>query len=160
MTRIVIFGNSGSGKSTLAKQLCEEKGLTHLDLDLIAWLPQIPAKRKPIQESAVEIEHFTLKNDKWVIEGCYSDLLQLVMSQASEIMFLNLSVDACIANARNRPWEPHKYQTKEAQDNNLEMLIDWIGEYEKRQDTFSLSAHQLLFTEFNGKKTMISSNAI
>ncbi|GIU17220.1 MULTISPECIES: AAA family ATPase [unclassified Shewanella] len=158
MTRIVIFGNSGSGKSTLAKQLSEKHGLAHLDLDLIAWLPQMPPKRKPIQESAVEIERFALKNNNWVIEGCYSDLLQLAMSQASEIIFLNLSVDACIAHTRKRPWEPHKYASKQAQDNNLDMLLEWIEQYESRQDTFSLSAHQLLFTQFNGKKTMINSN--
>ncbi|WP_299805148.1 AAA family ATPase [uncultured Shewanella sp.] len=158
MKKVVIFGNSGSGKSTLARLLSEQHGLAHLDLDSIAWLVQLTPQRKPLQQAAVEIERFTHKNDSWVIEGCYSDLLQLVIPQASEIIFLNLTINACIANARARPWEPHKYQSKEAQDKNLDMLIDWIGQYEKRQDTFSLMAHELLFTQFNGKKTRISSN--
>lgn len=51
-----------------------------------------------------------------------------------------------------RPWEPHKYPSKEAQDANLEMLIGWIAEYETRTDTFSLAAHRALFDRFTGDK--------
>ncbi|GIU35503.1 AAA family ATPase [Shewanella schlegeliana] len=158
MKKIVIFGNSGSGKSTLAKQLCEKYGLAHLDLDLIAWLPQTPPARKPLLQASVDIEDFINEKDSWVIEGCYSDLLQVAIRHACEVVFLNLSIEDCIANAKQRPWEPHKYESKAAQDNNLSMLIDWIAQYETRQDTFSLLTHQSLFDEFNGKKTLLCSN--
>ncbi|MCG9730760.1 AAA family ATPase [Shewanella sp. Isolate13] len=158
MKRVVIFGNSGSGKSTLARQLAEAYGLAHLDLDLIAWLPQTPPERTPLQQASLEIARFIDNNNAWVIEGCYSDLLKMVMSKASEIIFLNLPIDACVTNARNRPWEPHKYASKAEQDNNLSMLVDWIMQYESRRDTFSLAAHQALFDEFDGKKTMLCSN--
>ena len=158
MKRIIIFGNSGSGKSTLAKALCKDKNLSHLDLDLIAWQPTSPPQRKPIAESRQEIDAFISVNDGWVIEGCYSDLLELALPAASEIIFLNLPVEACIANARNRPWEPHKYASREAQDANLDMLIDWISQYPERTDTFSKSSHEALFKRYNGKKTMYTSN--
>ncbi|WP_415071942.1 AAA family ATPase [Hyphomicrobium sp.] len=42
MQRLLIFGNSGSGKSTLARQLAQERGLAHLDLDTLAWQPGMP----------------------------------------------------------------------------------------------------------------------
>jgi hypothetical protein len=35
------------------------------------------------------------------------------------------------------------------------MLIDWIAQYEARDDTFSKTAHQKLYDEFTGKKTQV-----
>ena len=93
-----------------------------------------------------------------MIEGCYSDLLAHTLTKCSEIVFMNLPITLCIENARNRPWEPHKYESKAPQDANLTMLIDWIAQYEQRNDTFSNSAHQQLFDEFVGKKTQYISN--
>lgn len=158
MKKIAIFGNSGSGKSTLARKLCEESSLRHLDLDSVAWKASKLPERKPIEESLQEINDFILSNKGWVIEGCYSDLLEVVLRSASEIVFLNLPLEDCIDNARNRPWEPHKYESKECQDQNLEMLIEWIAQYEKRTDTFSKSDHELLFSNFRGAKIMYTSN--
>jgi len=158
LKNVVIFGNSGSGKSTLAKKLSELEGLAHLDLDSIAWQPSSPPERKPIAESKREIDRFTSANTQWVIEGCYSDLLEIALPKSSEIIFLNLPVDACISNAKARPWEPHKYDSKEAQDANLAMLIDWIAQYAVRNDTFSKSAHEALYKGYEGKKTMYCGN--
>jgi len=71
---------------------------------------------------------------------------------------MNLPVEACISNARFRPWEPHKYSSKQEQDKNLAMLIDWIAKYEERDDTFSFASHQALFNNYSGKKRMLTSN--
>jgi adenylate kinase family enzyme len=158
LNKFVIFGNSGSGKSTLAKKLASKSQLAHLDLDSIAWKPVTPPERRSILESSESINNFLSTNNSWVIEGCYSDLLELVIQQADEIFFLNLPIKNCIDNVKSRPWEPHKYINKEAQDDNLEMLINWISQYTNRTDTFSKSAHDKLFNNFNGKKTMYVSN--
>lgn len=152
MKKIVIFGNSGSGKSTLAKSLCQTYKLQHLDLDVLAWLDTQPPQRRPLVDSCRQIDQFLKQQDNWIIEGCYADLLNYVIEHASEIIFLNPGVDACIANCRQRPWEPHKYPSKEAQDANLEMLIAWLREYPTRKDEFSLHAHRELFDNYNGKK--------
>jgi len=169
--KVIIFGNSGSGKSTLAKKLATENELAHLDLDTLAWLATTPPQRKPLNESANEIALFTQKHESWVIEGCYGDLLELltlhsnplaedrlITSKANEVVFLDLPIDACIENAQQRPWEPHKYASKQAQDDNLEMLIHWIKAYETRTDSFSKQAHNQLYTAFQGKKTVIRTN--
>ena len=159
MKKIVIFGNSGSGKSTLALRLSAAEGLSHLDLDSIAWLPEFPPERRPIAESRVRIEQFMKSNKQWVIEGCYSDLLEIALPEATEIIYLNLPIKDCIANARDRPWEPHKYESQQAQDANLDMLIDWIAQYPQRQDTFSQSAHEALFENYDGRKTIFTCNS-
>ena len=158
MRKIVIFGNSGSGKSTLARELKEAEKLAHLDLDSIAWMPTSPPLRKPINEAKVEIDAFIHSNTQWIVEGCYSDLLEMTIPEASEIIYLNLPVETCIANAKSRTWEPHKYESKEAQDSNLEMLLSWIAQYPDREDTFSKSSHEALYAGFEGKKTMYTSN--
>jgi adenylate kinase family enzyme len=158
LSKVVIFGNSGSGKSTLATELALKNQLAHLDLDTIAWKASKTPERQTIVESSQSINDFLIAHDNWVIEGCYADLLEIVTPKADKVIFLNLPASACVENAKNRPWEPQKYKSKEAQDENLEMLIDWISQYTSRNDTFSKVAHEKLFEEFQGKKTMYMSN--
>jgi adenylate kinase family enzyme len=152
MARCVLLGNSGSGKSTLAARLARGGSLAHLDLDTLAWQPVTPPRRRPVAESAGEITSFMDTSDRWVIEGCYADLVETCLPRCTRLCFLNPGAAACVANARLRPWEPHKYSTKEAQDANLDMLIGWIRDYATRTDTFSLASHRALFDAFAGDK--------
>ena len=158
MRKVLIFGNSASGKSTLAKELVETDKLAHLDLDILACLPTDPPERTPLDVAKGKILEFTHQNNSWVIEGCYTDLLEMASSEASEIIFMNLSVSQCIENAKLRPWEPHKYKSKEEQDRNLSMLIEWIKNYRERKDCFSHSSHQNFYDQFEGKKSIFTSN--
>jgi adenylate kinase family enzyme len=156
LTKAVIFGNSASGKSTLAQRMSTDAGLAHLDLDTLAWQATTPPQRKPLRESSVEIAAFTQSHKDWVIEGCYADLIALAAPFAEELIFLDLSVDACVAHAHARPWESHKYASKDAQDANLEMLLGWIKDYPNRNDSCSRVAHLELFEVFAGKKTQVT----
>ena len=158
MSKVVIFGNSGSGKSILATELALKNQLAHLDLDTIAWKASETPERQTILESSKSINDFLIAQNNWVIEGCYADLLAIVTPKADQVIFLNLPVSACVANAKNRPWEPHKYKSKEAQDENLDMLIDWVSQYTSRNDTFSKVAHEKLFEEYQGKKIIYVTN--
>lgn len=158
MKRILIFGNSGSGKTTLARAYCDRYGIAHLDLDSLAWQATRPPRRKPLQESELSIRRFLDLNPEWVIEGCYADLLELVESEAEEIIFLNPGVEQCVENCKNRPWEPHKYSSPAEQDKNLEMLISWVQQYPDRTDEFSLRSHQTLYRRFKGRKVEHTSN--
>jgi len=165
MQRILIFGNSGSGKSTLAKKLAKTKDIAHLDLDTLAWQPTSPPERMVISDSFKLINVFTKANNNWVIEGCYTDLLELLNSgnkdnssdYATDVIFLDLPISQCISNAKKRPWEPHKYESQQAQNDNLAMLITWIEDYDTRVDTFSKHAHQKFYALFNGTKKHVTS---
>jgi len=155
--RILIFGNSGAGKSTLAARLASETGAAHLDLDTLAWQPTDPPERVPVEQARGEILHFTGSHEGWVIEGCYADLLELLLTESTELIFLDLTVADCQANARNRPWEPHKYPSPEAQDANLEMLLAWIAAYPDREGDLGRKAHERLFNRFKGEKQRVTS---
>ena len=141
MKCVVIFGNSGSGKTTLARHLAKEHKLQHLDLDDIAW--ESPGVRRDIAESVEALRSFITEHDEWVIEGSYGSLITEASNAATELIFLNPGVETCQENCRARPWESHKYPSKEAQDKNLEMLLNWVADYETRTDEFSLSAKLL-----------------
>jgi len=158
LRKILIFGNSGSGKSTLAKQLATDRQLAHLDLDSLAWQATTPPQRSEITLAKQQIQAFIANNDNWVIEGCYTDLLELLRGHASEIIYMNLTPTLCIENARSRPWEPHKYQSKAAQDVNLTMLLDWILQYESRDDSTGQAAHLSFYQSFVGAKQQIQKN--
>ena len=155
--RVVIMGNSGSGKSTLAAALAKGAALAHLDLDTLAWEPDRPTERRRLAASLAPLSAFLAANARWVIEGCYGDLLEAAAAHGSQLIFLNPGTEACIANCRARPWERHKYPTKAAQDANLKMLIAWVRDYEQRRDEFSLVRHRRVFDEFAGDKLELRS---
>ena len=158
LKKLIIFGNSGSGKSSLAKHISASEGLIHLDLDTIAWLESSPPQRSSLDSCSNILQAFMVENNPWVVEGCYADLLNLLSPQANEIIYLNLSVELCIENAKTRPWEPHKYESKQVQDEQLSMLLEWITQYRVRDDTFSQTSHLNFYHSFTGKKIMYTSN--
>lgn len=154
--KVVVFGNSGSGKTTYAGKLKVKHNLAHLDLDTIAWEADAPPKRRQLEDSRLELNHFMSRNRRWVIEGCYSDLLLHVLNFSNRILFLNPGVEACIANAKQRPWEPHKYSSMQEQNKMLPKLIEWIREYYERSDEMSYQSHLKLFRNFEGTKEEIT----
>lgn len=156
--KLLIFGNSGSGKSSLANYISKSENIAYLDLDTIAWLDSNPPQRAPLDNSHQSLKDFMSDNESWVVEGCYTDLLNLLSQEANEIIFLNLDTELCIENAINRPWEPHKYKSRQAQDDKLPMLLEWIAQYKDREDTFSLASHLNFYDNFSGEKLMYTSN--
>ena len=148
--RILIFGNSGSGKTTMANQLASTLNAPVLSLDAITWSDQ--AQRKPIEESKRELFSFMQSNERWIIEGCYGDLIEIALPYCDELRFLNPGTDVCIAHCKTRPWEQDKYPTRQAQDEMLNSLIAWVQEYEHREDEFGLKRHRAIFDGFAGAK--------
>lgn len=156
--RVVIFGNSGSGKSTLARTVAATWKVPHLDLDTVAWGESETPTRQALDVSQAAIERFTAEHDSWVVEGCYADLLPFAIAQARQVIFLDPGTDACVANCRARPWEPHKYASKELQDARLPMLEDWVRSYPTRDDEYARSRHLKLLETFPGCSLHARSN--
>jgi adenylate kinase family enzyme len=150
--RILVFGNSGSGKSTLARRLAAEHGLAHLDLDAIVWEPGAIAVQRHADEILASLNAFLSQHARWVIEGCYGELVEAASRQCTELVFLNPGLEACLEHNRRRPWEPHKYASKEQQDRMLDTLQAWVAGYYERQDPWSYHAHRRIFDAFPGRK--------
>lgn len=158
--RVAIFGNSGSGKSTLARHLLGGAAtgvdLRILDLDTIAWEKAPPPTRRPIEGASADLNAFCCAHGSWVIEGCYGDLIEVALAHQPELIFLNPGEEACLANCRSRPWEPHKYATKQAQDDGLAFLLTWVSAYYRRDDDCSYRRHRAIFDAYSGPKREIS----
>ncbi len=159
--RFLVFGNSGAGKSTLAKELAAQHGLALLDLDSIVWEPGKVAVQRPPDAIAASLAAFLSQHSCWVIEGCYGELVQAASHHCTELVFLNPGLQTCLEHNRRRPWEPHKYASKEAQDEMLANLQTWVTGYYQRQDQWSYHAHRQMFDSFAGRKSeRLSGNTV
>jgi adenylate kinase family enzyme len=154
--RVAIVGNSGSGKSTLAREIAAVHSIVSLDLDTVAWEPGKIAVARPADTAAADVRAFCSAQESWVVEGCYAALVGHALERSPILLFIEPGVDACIANCRSRPWEPHKYASKAEQDEKLEFLLAWVREYYARDGDLSLSAHQALFESYRGPKLRLA----
>jgi adenylate kinase family enzyme len=150
--KVLVFGNSGSGKSWHARALAQQHGLVHLDLDTIYWEPGKVAVARPLDDVRRDLEHFAATHERWVAEGCYGDLVEMALPFCTELRFLNPGKEKCLQHCRLRPWEPHKYASKEQQDSMLPFLLDWVAAYYERDDAMSYRAHRRIFEGYGGAK--------
>lgn len=150
--RFAILGNSGSGKSTLANWLAQSAGLERLDLDSVAWDPEQPAVERSPALAEADISRFCTTHARWVLEGCYGNLIEAACRFQPFLIFLNPGLERCTAHCLNRAWEPHKYPSKQDQDANLQFLLEWVAEYYTRDGPMSLVAHRVVFDKYTGRK--------
>lgn len=148
--RLILLGNAGAGKSTMARRLIGEAPIPRLSLDQIAW--DEGPKRKRLEESLRILIEFIQSNEQWVIEGCYSDLVEAALPFCTELRFLNPGTDVCVAHCYRRPWEPEKFPSQKDQADMLTYLVQWVREYETRDDEYGLKRHREIFDRFPGQK--------
>lgn len=150
--RIIIYGNSGSGKTTLARRLQQEYAVAILDLDSVAWGPEWGCRR-PLKESISDIEEFIAAHEGWIIEGCYSDLIDAALPDCNDLRFLNPGISTCVANCQRRHAAWCEHRKPEDERSPLEELIPWVRDYNRRDDEFSFARHRATFDRFDGSKT-------
>ena len=86
MDRIVIIGTSCSGKTTLARKLSQILHIPHIELDTLFWRKnwQTEEREKFRQKVAKVIEQ-----NKWIIDGNFSIVRDLVWARADTIIWLD-----------------------------------------------------------------------
>jgi len=155
--RVAIIGNSGSGKSMLAAALATAGGTPTLDLDTVAWEPGQLAVPREEELARADVLDFCRRNRHWIIEGCYTTLIEAAFEFKPRLVFLNPGLEACLANCRSRPWEPHKYGSKQEQDANFQFLLSWVADYYTRTGPLSLEAHKACFQAYAGPRCELQS---
>jgi adenylate kinase family enzyme len=85
--RVVVIGNSGSGKTRLAAGLSRRLGVPHVELDAIyhqsGWVPLPEEQMRARVAEAVA-------GRRWVVDGNYSVVRDLVWDRADTIIWLDL----------------------------------------------------------------------
>jgi adenylate kinase family enzyme len=86
--RISIVGTTGSGKTTLARQVAEYFQISHVELDALHWEPNwTPATAQVFRDRVTE----ALSGDRWVVDGNYSAVRDIVWNRADTVVFLDYS---------------------------------------------------------------------
>lgn len=97
--KIVVVGTSGSGKTTLAKELSKILKIEHIELDGIYWLEDWQGRAKDEFFSIVENK---IKKEKWVIDGNYSKVREMIWENADLIIWLNYDFKIVILRSIKR----------------------------------------------------------
>ncbi|HEY9640241.1 MAG TPA: shikimate kinase [Coleofasciculaceae cyanobacterium] len=84
--RIHVVGTSGSGKTTLARQIAQQLQIPHIELDAVHWQPNWTSPSTEVFREQVDQ---ALVGDRWVIDGNYSRVRDLVWSRADTIVWLD-----------------------------------------------------------------------
>ncbi|WP_334190734.1 hypothetical protein [Noviherbaspirillum sp.] len=95
---------------------------------------------------------FCSQHPRWIVEGCYADLIASALEYKPFLLFLDPGLEQCVSSCWPRPWEPHKYGCLEEQNRKLIFLLAWVEDYYRRPGDMSLSGHQALFMAYEGQK--------
>jgi adenylate kinase family enzyme len=121
--RIAIIGTSGSGKTTLAHQVAQQLGIPHIELDALHWEPNWVEAPLEIFQTRVTA---TLSGDRWVIDGNYSKVRNIIWSRADTVVWLDYSFPVVLRRILRRTiWRVTTRQEL------------WNGNREGLRETFS-----------------------
>ena len=149
--RVVIMGNGGSGKTWLAERLAPCLALHPIHMDLVYWQPGRFGVARDKTVVAKEIGQLSY-GDKWLMEGVYGWLVNVLLPRTTLLIFLDLAEDECVANVRLRG-----KQGGETQE-SFDELIDWVSKYRERRNNWnSFESHLRMFDEFPNEKVRLRS---
>ena len=148
LTRTLIIGNGGSGKTWLARQLAELSGIPTIHLDDLRWTPGQYGKARDNQLVMDDVAQ-AAEADAWLMEGVFGWLAKVAMPRATQLVWLDLPEDECLANVRARGIQGGGSEA------DFQALLTWVGEYRLRNNSSCFAAHLELFEAFEGTKVRL-----
>lgn len=86
MKRISIVGTTGSGKTTTARELSQHLEIPHIELDALYWEENWTSVPDEIFKERVAS---AVQADRWIIDGNYSRVRDLVWGRADTVIYLD-----------------------------------------------------------------------
>ncbi|MCC0179003.1 DNA topology modulation protein, partial [Waterburya agarophytonicola K14] len=93
MQRIAIIGSCGAGKSTLSVTLAKKLNLPVIHLDSYYWQP---GWQESNSDRWQEIHQKLIEGDRWIIDGNYGGTMELRLSAADTIIWLDFNRYLCL----------------------------------------------------------------
>lgn len=100
----MIIGCCGAGKSTLARIMHDIIGLPLYHLDQYYWKEDWT--ETPKEEWTPIVEKLAAK-EKWIIDGNYGGTMDIRMSRADTVIYLDFSTFKCLSRVIKRVWKYH-----------------------------------------------------
>lgn len=127
-SRVSVVGTSGSGKSTLARSLAEAAGVPHVELDALHWEPGWRPADPGVFRARVEQ---AVAGPRWVCDGNYSAVRDLVWKRATAIVWLDLPFGLVFCRAVSRTFRRARSREPLFGGTNRERVLgfldpDWI----------------------------------
>ena len=97
--RLIVIGTSCSGKTTLARQLSRTLGAPCIELDAIHWKP---AWQPRTTEEFREIVREVVAGERWVIDGNYRQVRDIVWPRGTTVIWLNYPFHIVLWRALHR----------------------------------------------------------
>lgn len=95
----MVLGTSCCGKSTLARSLAQAMHVPHVELDALHWGPNW--SKPPLDEFRAAVRE-RADGERWVIDGNYSEVRDIVLSRATDAVWLNYSFPVVFWRALSR----------------------------------------------------------
>lgn len=151
--RTIIFGNGGTGKTWLAREMSKILQLPATHLDDLRWVKGqygIARDNRLVLNEAVEAG----ASDQWLMEGVYGWLAEAVLSRATNLVWIDLPEDDCVANIKVRG-----IQGGGSEEGFID-LLNWVREYRERENSStSYTSHKKLFDTYGGNKVLLKSRS-
>jgi adenylate kinase family enzyme len=93
MQKVAIIGSCGAGKSTLAVNLGKKLNLPVIHLDAYYW--QSGWQETDAQEW-LQIQQELIKGNSWIIDGNYSNTLDIRLAAADTVIWLDFNRYLCL----------------------------------------------------------------
>jgi adenylate kinase family enzyme len=139
MKRILIIGSSGAGKSTFAKRLHKVLGINIIHLDQHYWKPNWTKTEN--EEWQKKVENM-MKAEQWIMDGNYRSTMELRLSQADTIIWLDLSPIVCLWRILKRRQKDNRVDEldncRERVSFNLAKWVLWKFPRDNRKDILKL----------------------
>lgn len=103
--KILIIGCSGGGKSTLSRCLAKKYNLPIIHLDVHFWKPNW--QQTHTEEWRDKVQEL-VKQEKWIMEGTFSESFDLRFPLADAIIFLDMPRGLCLWRAITRIFKYNK----------------------------------------------------
>lgn len=148
--RVLVLGNGGAGKTWLASRLGLRLDIPVVHLDDLHWEPGHSGVARDKTRRDADVLDIA-KGDRWIMEGVYGQLADLVFGRLTAFLWIDLPESQCVANVRARGRQPG--ESKE----QFEDLVSWVSAYRSRQKNWnSFETHQRLFDLYPGSKLRLT----
>ncbi|MBW4658717.1 MAG: AAA family ATPase [Drouetiella hepatica Uher 2000/2452] len=142
--RIHVVGTSGSGKTTLAKQIAAQLQIQHIEMDALHWDANWTNVSTEVFRQRLEQ---VLVGDRWVIDGNYSRVRDLVWSRADTVVWLNYPFWLVFSRivqrtlwrglTRQELWNGNRESLRTAFSKDS-MIVWMLKTYKKRQQQYPI----------------------